>query len=117
MRGKLALFAVAAVVFAPGWGPPASISERPAGADIGRILAPTFTEANTAPKKTETGTYKRADREKPRDVSTERLAWLSLPSPRPPAGWPWGLVVIAAFLTARAAATTLRSPRAPPLTA
>ena len=51
MRTKLALLAVAAIVFAPGWGSGDAISGNDSSSDLaGRILAPTVEEASAQPQ-------------------------------------------------------------------
>ena len=78
VRIKLAWFAAAAVIFAPGWGS-AGPDDRHFGAAglTGRILAPTLDEARVT-SGAETGVgFKHVDRVKLRHISPKTFVWLS----------------------------------------
>jgi hypothetical protein len=114
MQAKLALLVAAAVIFAPGWQASDAVTGRPAGAELaGRILAPTFDEANAA-SQVHRGAYKRLERPKPRGVSSKVFAWPTAACELPPLGHLWMAAPLALLLPAVGGALSTRSPRAPP---
>lgn len=111
MRAKLAVFAAAAVVFAPGWGAEGIPQQKPSPSDVAaRMLAPTFEEADRS-----TSVKKRSERPKPRDTGNNYLSFLTVSSePEPPRELILSAIVAFAFVTACQSRRT-RSRRAPPL--
>lgn len=114
LRAKLALFAAAAAVFAPGWGASDAMAKTRASSELaGRILAPTFHEAS-ARGQIENGSYKPLERAKPRPVSHNVLAWRTSATPTAPPKHLWVAAVAALVLMPLRRAPAFRSPRAPP---
>jgi hypothetical protein len=71
-HSKLALLAAAAVVFAPGPQASDAVNGRPTGAELAaRILAPTFDEASPASQAESDRAYKRNERAKPDEPSSQ----------------------------------------------
>jgi len=115
VRIKLAWFATAAVIFAPGWGSAGPEDRHVAAAGLtGRILAPTLDEARvTSGAKTGAG-FKHVDRVKLRHISPKTFVWLSAGFKPSFVGALWAMVVASAPVGFARGIQGVRSSRAPP---
>jgi hypothetical protein len=110
VRAKLAVFLVAAVVFAPGWGGEHFVGRNRPPAEVGaRMLAPTFDEADRSGS-----VLKWLDQLSPTRNTNKLVPWTSSEAPPEPPS-----EVLLAALTALALLTTIelarpRHGRAPP---
>jgi hypothetical protein len=110
LRAKLVLLAVAALVFAPGWGADAAPHDAEASDLAGHILAPTVDEANSAFDRPS----HRHVRGKLRAVSGKEFAAVPAGTQLSPNASLWVSVFVASFLSVLVGIVSKRSARAPP---
>ena len=113
MRARVALLLTAAIVFAPGWGGAEAVATQGPLSDLaGRILAPTFDDANSDVR-SKGAVAKRFERGKLQTSLSNAASAIAASRPRPPRELVLAALAVFALLTSLRFSIP-QTPRAPP---